>query len=573
MFDDRAGKILVELLSDWGVDHIYGMHGDSINHLMEELRKAEDKIKYIQVRHEEAGALAASAYAKLTGKLGVCLSIAGPGAIHLLNGLYDAKKDHAPVLVLAGQVPTDQIGTDSFQEVNMERIFDDVAVYNKQVVSEEQLPSMVNQAIRTAYAEKGVSVLTLPDDISAEKIKNKVQKNAVIYEAPELAPDTAAMQEAVSAIEKAKKPIILAGTGTKKAKEELAAFSDKIAAPVVISLPAKGVMEDEHPNFLGNLGMIGTKPAYEAMEDADLLILIGTSYPYTEFLPEDVTCIQIDSNPLQIGKRYPVDIGIAGDAKKTLTWFNEQLHQTEKRDFLEKYQEKMADWWEEMRGDEEQTSTPIKPQQVIHEVQKITADDAILSVDVGNVTVWAARHFRMKRTQDFLISSWLGTMGCGLPGAIAGKLAFPDRQVIGLCGDGGFTMNMQDFLTAVKYNLPMIIVIFNNERIGMIKYEQEAGGNLDYKTGLESFNFARFAETCGGKGYRVEKFEELKPSLEAAASFNQPAIIDVCIEDEPPIPGKLSYDQVTSYSKQTIKKLFEKGKLELPPVRKGLKRM
>ncbi|GGP11299.1 putative thiamine pyrophosphate-containing protein YdaP [Oceanobacillus neutriphilus] len=509
----------------------------------------------------------------MTGKLGVCLSIAGPGAIHLLNGLYDAKKDHAPVLVLAGQVPTDQIGTDGFQEVNMERIFDDVAVYNQQVVSEEQLPSMVNQAIRTAYAKKGVAVLTLPDDISAEKIKNKVQKNAVLYEAPELEPDTAAMQEAVTFIEKAKKPIILAGTGAKQAKEELAAFSDRIAAPVVISLPAKGVMEDEHPNFLGNLGMIGTKPAYEAMEDTDLLILLGTSYPYTEFLPEDVTCIQIDSNPLQIGKRYPVDVGIAGDSKKTLAWLNEQLPQSEKRDFLEKYQEKMADWWEDMKADEEQTSTPIKPQQVIHEVQKIAADDAILSVDVGNVTVWAARHFRMKTTQDFLISSWLGTMGCGLPGAIASKQAFPDRQVIGLCGDGGFTMNMQDFLTAVKYNLPIIMVIFNNERIGMIKYEQEASGNLDYQTGLESFNFARFAENCGGKGYRVEKFEELKPSLEAAASFNQPAIIDVCIEDEPPIPGKLSYDQVTSYSKQTIKKLFEKGKLELPPVRKGLKRM
>lgn len=573
MFDKRAGKVLVDLLADWGVDHIYGMPGDSINNLMEELRKAEDKIKFIQVRHEEAGALAASSYAKLTGKLGVCLSIAGPGAIHLLNGLYDAKEDGAPVLVLAGQVPTDQIGTAAFQEVNMERIFDDVAVYNKQVASEEQLSSMANQAIRTAYAKKGVAVLTLPDDIPAEKIKNTVQNNAVMYETPALVPDTSDLKEAVSLIEKAKKPVILAGSGAKKAKEELAAFSDTIAAPVVISLRAKGAIEDEHPNFLGNLGMIGTKPAYEAMNDTDLLILIGTSYPYTEFLPEDVSCIQIDNNPLQIGRRYPVDVGIAGDAKESLTWLNEQLPPSEKRDFLEKYQEKMANWWEEMKGDEEQTSSPIKPQQVVHEVQKIAADDAILSVDVGNVTVWATRHFRMKTTQEFLISSWLGTMGCGLPGAIASKIAFPDRQVISLCGDGGFSMNMQDFLTAVKYNLPMIVVIFNNERIGMIKYEQEAGGNLNYNTDLESFNFAQFAENAGGKGYRVEKLEDLRPSLEAAASFNQPAIVDVCIEDEPPIPGKLSYDQVTSYSKQTIKKLFEKGKLELPPIRKGLKRM
>ncbi|GIO25333.1 pyruvate oxidase [Oceanobacillus sp. J11TS1] len=573
MFDDRAGKVLVDLLADWGVDHIYGMPGDSINNLMEELRKAQEKIQFIQVRHEEAGALAAASYAKLTGKLGVCLSIAGPGAIHLLNGLYDAKEDSAPVLVLAGQVPTDQIGTDAFQEVNMERIFEDVAVFNKQVTSEEQLSSMVNQAIRTAYAKKGVAVLTLPDDIPTEKIKNKVQKNAVMYETPALTPDTSDLEEAISTMEKAKKPIILAGTGAKKAKEELANFSDAIAAPVVVTLPAKGIMADEHPNFLGNLGMIGTKPAYEAMNDADLLILIGTSYPYVEFLPEDATCIQIDSNPLQIGKRYPVDIGIAGDAKKALTWFNEHLTRAEKRDFLEKYQERMAKWWEEMQAEEEQTSTPIKPQQVVHEVQKIAADNAILSVDVGNVTVWATRHFRMKTTQDFLISSWLGTMGCGLPGAIASKMAYPDRQVISLCGDGGFTMNMQDFLTAVKYNLPIIIVIFNNERIGMIKYEQEADGNIDYKTQLESFNFAQFAENCGGKGYRVETFEDLRPSLEAAASFKQTAIVDVCVEDEPPIPGKLSYDQITGYSKQTIKKLFEKGKLELSPVRKGMKRM
>ncbi|WP_077596077.1 pyruvate oxidase [Oceanobacillus kimchii] len=573
MFEDRAGKVLVDLLSEWGVDHIYGMPGDSINQLMEELRKEKDKMKFIQVRHEEAGALAAASYAKLTGKIGVCLSIAGPGAIHLLNGLYDAKEDSAPVLVLAGQVPTDQIGTDTFQEINMQQMFNDVAVYNEQVVSEEQLPALVNQAVRTAYAEKGPAVLTIPDDIPAAKIKKQVQKNAAIYEESEQVPSSTEMEKALELISKAKKPIILAGTGTKGAKQELEQFSDKIAAPVVVSLPAKGVIDDNHPNCLGNLGMIGTKPAYEAMDDTDLLILIGTSYPYVEFLPEGVTCIQIDNDPLQIGKRYPVNVGIAGDAQKALTWLNERITRSENRDFLEDSQEKMAKWWKEMEEDEQQTSTPIKPQQIIAEVQKIAEDDAVLSVDVGNVTVWAARHFRMKTTQKFLTSSWLATMGCGLPGAIASKMAYPERQAIALCGDGGFSMNMQDFLTAIKYNLPMTVIIFNNERIGMIKYEQEAKGNLDYKTNLESFNFAQFAENCGGKGYRVEKFEDLGPSIRAAASFNKPVIVDVCIEDEPPIPGKLSYEQVTSYSKQTIKKLFEKGKLEVPPIRKGLKRI
>lgn len=572
MFEKKAGEVMVDLLSEWGIDHIYGLPGDSINNLIESLRKAKDEIKFIQVRHEEVAALAASAYAKLTGKLGVCLSIAGPGAVHLLNGLYDAKEDRAPVLVLAGQVPTTKLGTDEFQEIDLPRMFEDVSVYNETVVTEEQLPALVNQAIRTAYAKKGVAVLTIPDDISTKKVKNEVQKNTPTWFEPNIFPKEEDLSRAMDLLYEAEKPVILAGKGAKGARQELINFAEKIQAPVIVTLPGKGIIPDEHPLCLGNLGMIGTKPAYEAMQDTDLLILLGTSFPYTEFLPEEAQAVQIDLDSSEIGKRYPIDAGLTGDVKETIQWLNNRIRPSEHREFLQECQEKMKEWWEELKKEEQEKTTPIKPPQMIGTLQEVVDNDAVLSVDVGNVTFWMAQHFRMTE-QDFLISSSLASMGCGLPGAIAAKIACPDRQVVSVCGDGGFTMVMHDFLTAVKYNLPILFVISNNEKIGMIKYEQQEIGNVEYRTDLENFNFARFAEICGGQGYRVEKHEELLPALKAAVEINQPVIVDVCIEDQPPLPGKISYDQVVNYSKHTVKKLFEKGKLDLPPVGKAMKRL
>ncbi|HEX6922923.1 MAG TPA: pyruvate oxidase, partial [Bacillales bacterium] len=497
MFDKRAGEVMVDLFSEWGIDHIYGLPGDSINNLIESLRKAKDEIKFVQVRHEEVAALAASAYGKLTGKLGVCLSIAGPGAVHLLNGLYDAKEDGAPVLVLAGQVPTEKIGTDEFQEINLQRMFDDVSVFNETIVSEEQLPSLVNQAIRTAYAEKGVAVLTIPDDIPTKKIKNQVQENAAFYTEPDILPRKNDREAALALLQEAEKPVILAGKGSKHASKELETFAGKMAAPVIVTLPGKGVLPDEHPYCLGNLGMIGTKPAYEAIKNTDLLIMVGTSFPYTEFLPEKAKALQIDIKASQMGKRYPIDAGLIGEAKACLAWLNEQIEPNQNENFLKECQEKMEKWWRQVEEIEQDTSTPIKPQQLVSSLQEVVDRDAVLSVDVGNLTVWMARHFRMTE-QDFLISSWTATMGCSLPGALAAKMAYPERQVVSVSGDGGFTMVMHDFLTAVKYNLPILFVISNNEKIGMIKYEQKEMGSVEYRTDLESFNFARFAETCGG---------------------------------------------------------------------------
>ncbi|MBX9987760.1 MULTISPECIES: pyruvate oxidase [Priestia] len=572
MIKTTAGKAAMSVLKEWKINHIFGMPGDSINHFMDNLRSEKDEIEFIQVRHEEVGALAASSYAKITGKIGVCLSIGGPGAIHLLNGLYDAKADGAPVLVLAGQVPRAKLGNESFQEVNLERVFDDVSVFNHRVDSPESFPHLLQQAIRTAYAKKGVAVLVIPDDIPSSTIKidektpvANVSKN-ISHSDPE---DVA---KALLAIKYAKKPVILAGTGAKHAKLELAQFAEKIAAPIIFTLPGKGILPDHNPYNLGQLGQIGTKPAYEAMEETDLLIMVGTSFPYREFLPDGVEAIQLDSDATQIGRRYPVSIGLVGDSKTTLSQLAHNLDYQENRRFLEECQVNMENWWKHVEKEENEVSTPIKPQQVIPKLQKIVDDDAIVSVDVGNVTVWMARHFRMTN-QKFVISSWLATMGCGLPAAIAGKLAHPEKQSVAVCGDGGFTMVMQDFVTAVKYKLPIVVVVLNNSEIGMIKYEQAIQGHLDYQTKLGEMNFAKFAESCGGIGYRVEKYEELETAFEKAALANVPVVIDVVVADEPPLPGKISFGQAANYSKHIMKKFFKEHELEMPPLRKGLSRM
>lgn len=564
MFRKNGAEVLVDLLIEWGVDHVYGMPGDSINTIIEALRKAQDKIKFIQVRHEEVGALAAASYAKLTGKLGVCLAIAGPGAIHLLNGLYDAKLDHAPVLAITGQVESDLLGTDFFQEVNLERMFDDVAVYNQRVMSAEQIPAVVNQAIRAAYTKKGVAVLTIPDDIPKFEVKAEARKTTSFIVKSETIPESEDMAQAREILISAKKPVILAGKGAKGARDALIQFADKIGAPIVLTLPAKGVVPDEHPLCIGGLGLIGTRPAYDAMQEADTLIMVGTSFPFTGFLPDDAKTIHIDLDPAQIGKRMIVDVGLAGEADKTLTWLTNQVNHQEDRSFLSRCQENMKDWWEQLAEDEADESEPIKPQRVIRELQKIVDDQAILSVDVGNVTVWMARYFRMTN-QQFIISSWLATLGCGLPGAIAGKIAYPDRKVFAICGDGGFGMTMNDFVTAVKYRLPMVVVVLNNHKIAMIKFEQEVMGNLEYATDLHNPNFALFAEACGGIGYRVERVEDLSLAFQNAIHQEKPVIIDVVVDvDEAPMPAKITFAQAAGYAKHMLKELFEKGKVTMP---------
>ncbi|MGK9268383.1 pyruvate oxidase [Bacillus inaquosorum] len=573
MAHKTAGQAMTELLEQWGVDHVYGIPGDSINEFIEELRHERNQLKFIQTRHEEVAALAAAAEAKLTGKIGVCLSIAGPGAVHLLNGLYDAKADGAPVLAIAGQVSSGEVGRDYFQEIKLEQMFEDVAVFNREVHSAETLPDLLNQAIRTAYSKKGVAVLSVSDDLFAEKIKREPVYTSPVYIEGNLEPKKEQLVTCAQYINNAKKPIILAGQGMKKAKRELLAFADKAAAPIVVTLPAKGVVPDKHPHFLGNLGQIGTKPAYEAMEECDLLIMLGTSFPYRDYLPDDTPAIQLDSDPAKIGKRYPVTAGLVCDSALGLRELTEYIERKEDRGFLNACTEHMQHWWNEIEKDETEAATPLKPQQVVARLQEAAADDAVLSVDVGTVTVWMARHFKMNANQDFIVSSWLATMGCGLPGAIASSLAEPERQAIAVCGDGGFSMVMQDLPTAVKYKLPITVVILNNENLGMIEYEQQVKGNIDYVTKLQNVDYAAFAESCGAKGIKVTRAEELAPAFHEALHADQPTVVDVMIGNEPPLPGKITYGQAKGFSKYMLKNFFENQKIEMPSLKKSLKRL
>lgn len=569
----KASEAVIETFKEWDVDHLYGYPGDSVNNLVEELRKAKGEISFYQVRHEEVAALAASAEAKLTGKVSVCLSIGGPGAIHLLNGMYDAKEDGAPMVVITGQISHNLVGTENFQEVNLERMYEDVAVFNQRVTAGEQMRPLLEQAFRNAYIYNGVSVLTVPDDIFLESV-GKTTLRSSAYHPPKISPSQSSINEAVERIHQSDKPIILAGKGAFPGRDELVHFAEKISAPIIISLRGKGLIPDEHELNLGNLGQIGTKPAYEAMENADLLIMVGTSFPYREFLPDNIPGIQIDIQAEQIGKRYPVDVGLIGSSDDVLMKLNDQLEPREKSSFLKACQENMRNWWshlEEISNPEQDRA--LEAPQVLRTLEPYVDEDAILSLDVGNVTTWTARFFRMTN-QQMVVSSWLATMGCGLPGAIAAKVEHPEKQVVAICGDGGFSMVMQDFLTAVKYDLPMILVILNNEKIGMIKYEQEEMGNLPYQTDLETFNFADFANSAGGKGCKVTNHSELKTALETARDYDKPFIIDAEIEDRAPLPGKIEFGQAVSYSKYLWKKIVEREKgNDMPPLKTILKRM
>ena len=571
----KANAALVQVLKNWQIDHVYGIPGDSIDKVVDALKTEEEAIKFYHVRHEEVAALSASSYAKLTGKIAVTLSIGGPGAIHLLNGMYDAKMDNVPMLVLAGQTDSDKLGTKFFQEVDLPALFEDVAVYNKQIESAENIHETVNEAIKTAYAKKGVAVLTIPSDILSGKIEDKVPRETYEFQNSVKYAEESEVRKAAELINNSEKPVVLTGVGAKDAKDELLDFIDHIDAPGVITLPAKGIIPDKHPNFMGNLGKIGTKPAFEATKDADLLILVGTNYPYVDYLPDkDIPCIQIDIKPSVIGNRFNVDVGLVGDTKNVLDSLTKESKKVNDRKFLKACQENMRTWNKWLEEDRTDDSMPIRPERLMAEIEKIATKDTVYSVDVGTSTVWSTRYLQLDHNNQFITSSWLGTMGCALPGAIASKIANPDKQAIAITGDGGLSMVMQDFVTAVLYKLPIIVVVLNNQELSFIKYEQQAAGELEYAIDLGDIDFARFADSCGGIGYNVSDVEDIAPTLEKAKRADKPVIVNVRVDpDAAPLPGKIVWDEARGYAKFEIITALEENRLEkMPPLKTLIRR-
>ncbi len=557
-----AAEALVERLADWGVDTVFGLPGDGINGLMEGLRRNEKKIRFVLVQHEEAAAFMATGYAKSTGRLGVCLATSGPGAIHLLNGLYDAKLDHAPVLAITGMQETQMLGTGYQQEVSLEKLFMDVAVYNEMIRVPLQATTLVDLAIRHALSRKGVAHLTIPTDIQiAEADANPwetvapavITPTAPVFIEPPGVPDARNLQKAADVLNAGERVVMLVGAGALGAREDLRRVADIIGSPIVKTLPGKAAVPDRDPLVLGGIGLLGTAPAENAIEHCDTLFMVGTNFPYTKHLPEpgQAKVVQIEADPVRAGNRIATEVPLVGDAQKTLAALAPLLQRQVDRSFLEGAQKEMDEWWEKMGALESIAHDPIQPQHLMKVIDRLASDDAILTSDSGTIATWAARHFDIRARRAFYLSGNLATMAPGLPYAIAAQLAYPGRQCIAFVGDGGLAMLMAEFATACRYQLPVKVIVNNNGELGQILWEQLVLGFPEFGVRFQQrLDFAPWAEACGGLGIRVDKCDELEDAISRALASSGPALVDVTVNpDEPPMPGKVTYDQAKGFAK------------------------
>ncbi len=565
-----AGDILVECLLDWGVEVIFGLPGDGINGIMEALRKRETDLRFIQVRHEESAAFMACAYAKYTGKLGVCIATSGPGGIHLLNGLYDAKLDGQPVLAITGLQFHDLIQTFTQQDVELDKLFENVAVYNTKVMGPAHVENVMNLACRMALYRRGVSHITIPVDFQDQPCEKRSKRNVAAHNthvrvSSSIVSQNKELKAAAELLNKGKKIVILAGQGALHATDELEKTAEILGAPIVKPLLGKAAVPDDSPYTTGGIGLLGTRPSADAMESCDTLLIVGSSFPYIEFYPkpEQACFVQIDLDPMRIGLRCPVNVGLSGDSKEVLKGLIPLLKRKKDRDFLKKAQKNMKEWNTLMRKRQTCMDMPMKPQVVAAELGKRLKPDAIISSDSGTITTWMARDIPAKRGQKFSLSGNLATMAPGLPYTIAAQIAYPHRQCIAFVGDGGFSMLMADFVTAVKYKLPIKVVVIKNNFLGQIKWEQIVFlGNPEYEVDLHPIHFAQFAEACGGKGFRIENPHECGKIMEMALNTPGPVLIEAVVDPyEPPMPPKIDFSQAKNFTKSLIRGEPERGKI------------
>ncbi len=554
-----TADVLIETLIDWGVEYVFGLPGDGINGIIEALRIRQEKIRFIQVRHEEAAAFMACGYAKVTGSLGVCLATSGPGAIHLLNGLYDAKMDGQPVLAITGLQFHDLIGTYTQQDVETDKLFMDVAQYNERVMGPAHVENVAELACRTAIAYRCVTHITIPTDVqdmsvrSDERSKRNVKNHvsSVVALSPR-EPNEADIRNAAEILNSGKKVAILAGQGAIHATDELEQVAETLGAPIIKALLGKAAVPDHSPYTTGPIGLLGTKPSQEALEQCDTILVVGSSFPYIEYMPKpgQARGIQIDANPIRIGLRYPMEVGIVADSKKSLQALVPHLRRKEDRSFLKKAQDGMKEWFEFMDKLGTSDSMPMKPQVVAHELGKRLRDDAIITCDSGTIATWWARHIPARRGQMHTLSGNLATMAPGLPYALGAQIAYPDRQVVAFVGDGGFSMLMADFVTAVKYRLPIKVVIIKNNYLGQIKWEQMVFlGNPEYGVDLSPIDFAAFAHACGGVGYHAERPQEIGDMFDQFLSSPGPAILEAVVDpNTAPMPGKIKMEQALKFA-------------------------
>lgn len=563
----NAGVAMVKVLESWGVDHIYGIPGGSFNSIMDALYHEKEKIKYIQVRHEEVGALAAAADAKLTGKVGAVFGSAGPGATHLINGLYDAQMDHVPLVALLGQVASAAMNYNSFQELNENPIFADVSVYNRTVMTPQSLPHVVDEAIKAAYEHKGVAIVTIPVDLGFAEIEEQDFTTAATHKTGYILPDKKDLLAALPYIEKAKKPVLYVGQGTRNGFEQIKHFSEHFSVPVVASVLAKGIVPDSYKNFLGFAGRVATKPANEALAEADLILFVGSDFPFGRaFFNPDAAFIQVDIDASKFGRRHAVSLSILGDANTTLERLAELGQPRPEDRWYLANQENKENWVNWLKSFEDREEQPIRPEAVYKEINRIAKDDAIFVTDVGNTTIHSIRLLDMNGNQKHTTSGWFATMGNGVPGGIAAQLSFPEKQVFTLSGDGGFAMVMQDIITQVKYQLPIINVVFSNDSFGFIEAEQEDTEQKKFGVFLEDADFGKASEALGADSFTITYYHQLRPAFDAAQKSTRPVVIDVKIENKRPLPVEDLHLDPRKYSADEINAFKEKYEVHDMPV-------
>ena len=569
-----AADVLVEAIHERGVRVIFGLPGDGINGIMEALRKRREEIRFVQVRHEESAAFMACAYAKYTGRMGCCLATSGPGGIHLLNGLYDAKLDGQPVLAITGLQFHDLIHTLTQQDVELDKVFMDVAEYNCRVMSPAHVENVVDLACRTAMSRRGVAHITMPVDLQSASAtqderspRNRPDHVSSSDGCALLTPDRASLEHAAEILNTGERVAILCGRGALNATDELIEAAKKLGAPIVKALLGKAAVPDDSPYTTGGIGLLGTKPSQEAIEQCDTLFLVGTSFPYIEFLPKpgDARCVQIERDASRVGLRYPVDAALIGDSRLTLRELLPLLREKHDKSFFEKIAKERDKWNELMQERGTVQANPMKPQVIAHELGRRLPENAIVSSDSGTITTWWARHIPAKRGQMFSCSGNLATMACGLPYAISAQIAFPDRMSVAFVGDGGFSMLMAEFATCVKYGLPVKIVVIKNNTLGQIKWEQMVFlGNPEYGVELQPIDFAAFARACGGVGYTIEEPAQCGRVLDEALGNGKPTVIEAVVDPfEPPMPGKVKPEQAVKFAKSLARGEPYSGKIAL----------
>lgn len=551
-----VADVLVGALEQLGVEHIFGLIGDSLNPLADAVRRSH--IEWIGVRHEEGAALAASGQAKLTGRLAVCAGTTGPGSTHLVPGLYEASRDHAPVLALSGDMPRKMHGTDYIQTTEPDLLFRDVSLYTETVSSPVQAPAVIHQAIAAAYSGRGVAHLTLPQDVIAAKAAGDVPSIETLKPRPEVAPSAAEVGEIARRVHQAGSVAIMCGAGCHGAAEELRALSDRLKAPLIHSVKGKDIMPYDDPHWIGGLGMIGTKAAYDAVMRCDLLLMLGTDYPYSEFLPLKGSVIQVDERARVLGRRAPTKLGVVGSVRPTLNLLLGKITAKADVKFWDRVAEERRAWDEmlDKQADPARSTDRIHPQAVARAVSDLAKRNAVLIFDTGINTLWSGNWIRQSGAQRIIGSFNNAAVGTALGQANGIQALDRARQVIALCGDGGFNMLMSEFLTAVHHNLPVKVVIYNNSAFGLIPLEAEAVGLPAFKEAIEFPNpdFTALARACGGHGFRATRPGELHAEINQALSIDGPAIVDcVVAADEMPNFPHLELDKIGHYAMAKIK--------------------